>query len=58
MAKSADFTILEAQPEDAPMIAAIHLTSRQRAMPYLQRAHTDDETRNYFARVVGARPQV
>lgn len=58
MTEPADFTVVEAQPEDAPVIAAIHLTSRQRAMPYLQRAHTDDETRNYFARVVGARPQV
>ena len=57
MTEPADFTIAEAQPEDAPAIAAIHLTSRQRAMPYLQRAHTDDETRNYFARVVGDRPQ-
>ena len=26
-------------------------------MPYLQSAHTDDETRDHFARVVGDRPQ-
>ena len=49
--------IAEARPEDAPAIAAIHLTSRQKAMPYLQSAHTDDETRDHFARVVGDRPQ-
>jgi ribosomal protein S18 acetylase RimI-like enzyme len=53
----AQFAIGEAQPEDAPAIAAIHLTSRQHAMPYLFRAHTDDETRDYFARVVGDRPR-
>jgi GNAT superfamily N-acetyltransferase len=49
--------IAEARPEDAPAIAAIHLTSRQETMPHLQRAHTDDETRDHFARVVGDRPQ-
>lgn len=48
--------IAEARTEDAPVIAAIHLTARQQAMPYLQPAHTDDETRDYFARTVGDRP--
>jgi hypothetical protein len=43
MTEPADFTVAEAQPEDAPAIATIHLTSRQQAMPYLRRAHTDDE---------------
>jgi ribosomal protein S18 acetylase RimI-like enzyme len=52
-----DFTVAEAQPEDAAAIATVHLTSRQQAMPCLQRAHTDDETRDYFARVVGDRRQ-
>jgi GNAT superfamily N-acetyltransferase len=52
---SACFTVAEAQPEDASAIAAIHLASRRQAMPYLQRAHTDDETRDYFARAVGDR---
>jgi len=56
-ALSAPVTIAEAQAEDAPAIAAIHLAARQQAMPYLHRAHTDDETRGYFARVVADRPQ-
>ena len=57
MTEPAHLTVAEAQPEDAPAIAAIHLTSRQQAMPYLQRAHTDDDTRDDFARVVGDRPR-
>ena len=48
--------IREADPADAPEIADIHLTARRRAMPYLNRPHTDDETRGYFSRVVGDRP--
>lgn len=51
------FTIVEAEPEDASTIASIHITARQQAMPYLRRAHTDDETRKYFARVVANRAQ-
>ena len=51
-------TIAEARPEDAAAIADIHLTARQQAMSYLRRVHTDEETRDYFARVVGDRPQV
>ena len=50
-------TIIEARAEDAPAVAAIHLAARQQAMPHLHRAHTDDETRDYFARVVADRPQ-
>jgi GNAT superfamily N-acetyltransferase len=57
MTEPAHFTLAEAQSEDAPAIATIHITSRLQAMPYLQRPHTDDETRNYFARVVADRPQ-
>jgi len=54
---TAHATIAEARSEDAPAIAAIHLTARRQAMPYLRLAHTDDHTREYFARVVGDRPQ-
>ena len=45
-----------ARPVDAVDIAAIHLAARQVAMPWLRLAHTEDETRDYFARVVGDRP--
>ena len=48
--------IREAGPGDASAIAEIHLTARRKAMPYLHRPHTDDETREYFGRVVGDRP--
>jgi GNAT superfamily N-acetyltransferase len=41
-----------ARPGDAFDIAEIHLAAR---MPYLHRAHTDDETREWFARMVGGR---
>jgi GNAT superfamily N-acetyltransferase len=40
---------------DVPEIAEIHLAARREAMPYLFRPHSDDETRDYFARVVGDR---
>jgi GNAT superfamily N-acetyltransferase len=46
----------EAEPADALAIADIHLTARRAAMPYLHQPHTDDETRDYFGRVVGDRP--
>jgi hypothetical protein len=48
--------ICVAELVDAPDIAEIHLTARRVAMPYLNRPHTDEETRDYFARVVGDRP--
>jgi GNAT superfamily N-acetyltransferase len=48
--------IREAEPGDAPSIAEIHLAARREAMPWLHPAHTDDETRDYFARVIGDRP--
>jgi len=51
-----DLAIREAAQDDAPAIAEIHLTARREAMPYLHRPHTDDETRDYFRRVVGDRP--
>jgi GNAT superfamily N-acetyltransferase len=47
--------IREAEPADARAIAEIHLAARREAMPYLHRAHTDDETRDWFARIVGDR---
>lgn len=56
MNEPSPITITEARSEDAPAIAAVHLTARKHTMPYLHRAHTDDETRAYFARVVGDRP--
>lgn len=43
------------RPGDALDIAEIHLAARREAMPYLHRAHTDDETRDWFARMVGGR---
>jgi GNAT superfamily N-acetyltransferase len=46
----------EAEPGDATDIAEIHLAARREAMPYLHRPHTDDQTRDYFGRVVGDRP--
>ena len=52
-----DLTIEEAERQDAAAIATIHLTARRQAMPYLRLAHTDDETREYFERVVGDPPQ-
>src|SRR5437763_9730962 len=48
--------IRQAEPDQASAIAEIHLIARREAMPYLHRPHTDDETRNYFARVIGDRP--
>ena len=43
------------RPGDALDIAEIHLAARREAMPYLHRAHTDDETQEWFARMVGGR---
>jgi GNAT superfamily N-acetyltransferase len=50
--------IREAEPGDAPEIAEVHLAARRDAMPYLHRPRTDDETRDYFRRVVGDPPAV
>ena len=44
------------RPGDALEITEIHLAARREAMPYLYRPHTDDEAREYFARVVCDRP--
>jgi len=48
--------IVEARAEDAQEIADIHLAARRVAMPYLNRPHTDAETRDRFTRIVGDRP--
>jgi ribosomal protein S18 acetylase RimI-like enzyme len=48
--------VREAERPDAPDIAEIHLAARRQAMPYLRQPHTDQETRDWFARVVGDRP--
>jgi hypothetical protein len=45
--------VREAERPDAPDIAEIHLAARRGAMPYLHQPHTDQETRDRFARVVG-----
>jgi len=53
---SAAIDIEEATADDAPALADIHLAARAEATPRLARAHTDDETRNWFAGAVGDRP--
>jgi hypothetical protein len=45
--------IREATRDDAPAIADIHLIARA---TYVARAHTDNETRVWFAHIVGDRP--
>jgi ribosomal protein S18 acetylase RimI-like enzyme len=45
--------IMEATRGDASAIADIHLTARA---SYLARLHTHEETRGWFARIVGDRP--
>jgi hypothetical protein len=45
--------IVEANPDDAPAIADIHLTARA---TYVAPLHADDETRGWFAGIVGDRP--
>ena len=49
--------VVEAARQDAAAIADIHLAARRQAMPYLHLAHTDDETRAYFAQVVADKSQ-
>jgi ribosomal protein S18 acetylase RimI-like enzyme len=45
--------IVEATRADAPAIADIHLAARGQ---YVVRRHSDDETRGWFASIVGDRP--
>lgn len=49
--------ISPARAEDAAVIADIHLEARREAMPWLQNAHTDAQTRDHFAQVVNDRPR-
>jgi GNAT superfamily N-acetyltransferase len=45
-------TVRPATDLDASAIADVFLTSRQDALPYLPRVHSDDETRQWIAAVV------
>jgi hypothetical protein len=45
--------IAEAASPDAADVAEIHLSARREAMPYLRLAHTQEETRAWFARCCG-----
>jgi len=49
--------VIQAQ-HHAAAVAYILLTARRQAMPYLRLAHTDVETRDYFARVIASAPQM
>jgi ribosomal protein S18 acetylase RimI-like enzyme len=40
--------IIEAAPDDAPELAAIHIAARRDAMPYLPALHTNEETVGWF----------
>jgi ribosomal protein S18 acetylase RimI-like enzyme len=51
-----ELEISQAQPQDTPQIAEIHLVARREAMPYLRRPFTDAQTRHWFAGAVGNRP--
>jgi hypothetical protein len=48
--------ITQGTVDAAPEIADIHLSARREAMPYLNSSYTEDETRDWFARVVGDPP--
>jgi len=48
--------IIEATPDDAQVIADIHITARLTAMPYLVSPHSDDQTRDWLASCVGDQP--
>lgn len=52
MTSGARFSLRRATPEDATVIAAIHLAARRAAMPYLPHVHTDAETRMWVAQVM------
>jgi ribosomal protein S18 acetylase RimI-like enzyme len=45
-------TVRPARPGDGEAMARIHLEARRTAMPYLPEVHTDEETSEFFARVV------
>ncbi|MCL2427792.1 MAG: GNAT family N-acetyltransferase [Alphaproteobacteria bacterium] len=50
--------ITEARQTDTPAIATLHIKARRLAMPYLPRLYTERETREWFATIVGDRPEV
>lgn len=45
-------TVRRATTGDAARVAEIHLTSRRSAMPWLNRPHSEDETRSWFSDIV------
>lgn len=50
--------VSSARTGDAAAIADINLEARRQAMPWLRNAHTDTQTRDYFARMVNDCPSV
>ena len=48
--------VIQARQTDAAAIATIHIEARRAAMPYLPQLHTAQETREWFASIVGERP--
>lgn len=53
-----EINVRRAGLEDADAIAGIHTAARREAMPYLPQLHTDEETRDWIARVVLPTQQV
>jgi GNAT superfamily N-acetyltransferase len=47
-----DIEIVRAAPGDADEIARIFMASRRDALPYLPELHTDEDTHDFFARIV------
>ena len=52
MSAGQDVTLRRARPEDAPVVAEIHLASRRHGLPYLPEVHTDAETQQWVAEVM------
>ena len=50
----APIVITVACAEHAATIAAIHIAARRDAMPYLPEPHTEHETHDWFARMIGS----
>lgn len=51
-------TVRRVTPTDSARVAEIFLKSRQAAMPWLARPHTDDETRRWHAEILVPRGTV
>ena len=49
---STSLTVRSANDADAARVADVFLTSRRKAMPWLARPHTDDETRRWHLNVL------